>query len=107
MLAPAPPPPPPKTPPPPQAACAAELMFGVRRDDALGQPLEAMRHLASISERHPAEGDAHAKIANLLVREGRFADADRSWQHAIAVEPTNPAWLIGRANNHLATDDDI
>jgi ferric-dicitrate binding protein FerR (iron transport regulator) len=78
--------------------CAA-LLF------ALGQPAEAIRHLASISERHPAEGDAHAKIANLLEREGRFADADRSWQHAIAVEPTNPAWLIGRANNHLATDD--
>jgi Flp pilus assembly protein TadD len=72
---------------------------------ALGQPAEAMRHLASISERHPGDGTAHAKVATLLEREGRFSDADRSWQHAIAVEPSNPVWLIGRANNHLATDD--
>ncbi|MBA3547416.1 MAG: tetratricopeptide repeat protein, partial [Nannocystis sp.] len=78
--------------------CAA-LLF------ALGQPAEAMRHLASIAERHPADGDAHAKIAAVLEREGRFAEADRSWKQAIAVEPTNPVWLIGRANNHLATDD--
>ena len=78
--------------------CAA-LLF------ALGQPAEAMRHLASIAERHPADGDAHAKIAAVLEREGRFTEADRSWQQAIAVEPTNPVWLIGRANNHLATDD--
>lgn len=71
----------------------------------LGQPLEAMRHLASISERHPADGDAHSKVATLLEREGRFLEADLSWQHAISVEPTNPSWLLGRANNHLATDD--
>jgi hypothetical protein len=36
---------------------------------------------------------------NLLEREGRFAEADRSWQQAIAVEPTNPTWLLGRAHN--------
>ncbi len=77
----------------------ANLLF------ALGQPAEAMRHLASISERHPADGSAHAKVATLLEREGRFEDADRSWQHAIAVEPTNPVWLLGRASNHLATND--
>lgn len=78
--------------------CAA-LLF------ALDQPAEAMRHLDSIGERHPADGDAHAKIARLLEREGRFADADRRWQQAIAVEPTNPTWLIARAHNNLATDD--
>ncbi len=77
----------------------ASLLF------ALGQPLEAMRHLASISERHPADGAAHSKVAQLLEREGRFIEADVSWRHAISVEPTNPSWLIGRANNHLATDD--
>ena len=33
------------------------------------------------------------------------ADADRRWQQAIAVEPTNPTWLMGRAHNLLASGD--
>lgn len=71
----------------------------------LGQPDEAMRHLDSIVERHAGEGDAYSAVAGQLEREGRLADADRRWQQAIAVEPTNPTWLIGRAHNLLASGD--
>jgi len=71
----------------------------------LGQPDEAVRHLDSVVERHPGEGDAYAAVAGALEREGRFADADRRWQQAIAVEPTNPTWLISRAHNLLTSGD--
>lgn len=78
--------------------CAA-LLF------ALGHVDEALRHLDSIAERHPAEGAAHARVAEALEREGRIDDADRRWQQAIDVEPTNPTWLVRRAHNLLAAGD--
>ena len=72
---------------------------------AVGQPAEALRHLDSISERHPADGSAHARVARVLEKEGRFDEADQRWQRAAAVEPTDPTWLLGRAHNRLATGD--
>ncbi len=74
---------------------------------SLDHPAEARRHLDSIVERHPADGSAHARVARLLEREGLLPDADLAWQHAIAVEPTDPTWLVGRANNRLATGDRV
>ena len=71
----------------------------------LGQPDEAIRHLDSIIERHAAEGEAYAAVARQLEREGRFTDADLRWQQAVAVEPTNPTWLVSRAQNLLASGD--
>ena len=71
----------------------------------LGQPDEAVRHLDSIVERHAGEGEAYSAVAAILEREGRFTDADLRWQQAIAVEPTNPTWLLGRAHNLLANGD--
>lgn len=71
----------------------------------VNQPAEAMRHLDSIVERHPAEGSAHATVARLLEREGRFDEADLQWQQATSVEPTDPTWLLGRAHNRLARGD--
>ena len=77
----------------------ATLLFSV------GQPAEAMRHLESIVERHPADGSAHARVAKMLEREGRFDEADQQWQQATTVEPTDPTALLGRAHNRLATGD--
>ena len=71
----------------------------------LGHHAEARRHLDSIVERHPADGSAHARVARLLEREGLIPEADLAWQSAIAVEPTDPTWLVGRAENRLATGD--
>jgi tetratricopeptide (TPR) repeat protein len=71
----------------------------------LGHREEAVRHLDSIVERHPAEGSAYAAVAGILEREGRFAEADLRWQQAIAVEPTDPTWRVGRAHNLIATGD--
>ena len=59
----------------------------------------------SIVERHPADGNAHARVARLLEREGLVPEADLAWQRAIAVEPTDPTWLVGRAQNRLASGD--
>ena len=72
---------------------------------ALGHRAEAQRHLDSIVERHPADGNAHARVARLLEREGLVPEADLAWQRAIAVEPTDPTWLVGRAQNRLASGD--
>jgi len=72
---------------------------------ALGHRAEAQRHLDSIIERHPAEGSAHASVARLLEREGLVPEADLAWQRAIVVEPTDPTWRVGRAQNRLASGD--
>jgi len=72
---------------------------------ALDHRAEARRHLDSIVERHPAEGSAHARVARLLEREGLVPEADLAWQRAITVEPTDPTWLVGRAQNRLASGD--
>ena len=68
---------------------------------------QSWRFLSSIIERHPAEGSAHAQVAEALEREARFDDADRVWETAFAVEPTNPTWLLKRAENALALGRDI
>lgn len=80
-------------------ALCATLLF------TLGQPDEALRHLDSIIERQPAEGQAYATVAVRLEQEGRFAEADARLQQAIAVEPTNPTWLLSRAQNLLVSGD--
>jgi hypothetical protein len=72
----------------------AQLLLDAHR------PAEARRHLASITERHPAEGSAYAEVAGFLEAHGE--DADDLWARAIEVEPTNPTWLLRRAQNILA-----
>ncbi|MCA9663588.1 MAG: hypothetical protein KC486_34985, partial [Myxococcales bacterium] len=78
---------------------AAGLLYAHDRPDA------AWRQISSIIERHPAEGSAHARVAALLAREGDLKAADRALADAIAAEPTNPTWLLRRAQNLLATGD--
>lgn len=77
----------------------AQLLFASDRSD------EALRHLSSIVERHPALGDAHAKVAETLEREALFERADEAWARAFAVEPTNPTWLLRRAQCRMAYAD--
>ena len=74
---------------------AAQLLFAADRPD------DAWRQLSSITERHPSLGDAHAKVAETLEREALFERADVAWERAFAVEPTNPTWLLRRAQNRL------
>ncbi len=78
---------------------SAKLLYSHGLKDA------AWRQLSSISERHPSEGDAHARVAALLAREGDLKAANRSLAAAIAAEPTNPTWLLRRAQNLLAADE--
>jgi len=66
----------------------ANLLFG------LGQKSESWRHLSSIVERHPAEGSAHAEVADVLERRGDLKRALTYWRRATEVEPTNPTWLL-------------
>ena len=77
----------------------AELLF------SLGQVEEAIRHLDSVVERHPGEGAAYGQVAEVLEREGRVEDADRRWRQAAEAEPTNPTWLVRRAQNLVALGD--
>lgn len=72
---------------------------------ANGQPRRAWRQLSSIIERHPAEGSAHAQVAIMLEREVLLEQADLVWARAVKAEPTNPTWLLRRAQNRLAFGD--
>ncbi|MBW2524402.1 MAG: FecR domain-containing protein [Deltaproteobacteria bacterium] len=67
-----------------------------------GEPERARRHLASIIDRHPAEGDAFAEVAEVLEAQGRLDEAAEIWRRAFAVEPTNPTWLLRQAQASIA-----
>jgi tetratricopeptide (TPR) repeat protein len=78
---------------------AAQLFYELEFDE------EAWRELSSIVERRPAEGQSHSTVAGELERMGRFDEAEAVWERAIAVEPTNPRWLLGSAQNALSRGD--
>jgi tetratricopeptide (TPR) repeat protein len=70
------------------------------------EPARAWRHLSSIIERHPAQGQAYANVAQALAREGQLRRADELLERAIEVEPTDPTWRLRRAENLLALGDE-
>jgi len=74
--------------------CAASL-FRLGRDE------EARKHLSSIVERRPAEGAAWGKVGEILQQQGDLTGALLAWQDAARVEPTNPTWLLRRAEGLL------
>jgi tetratricopeptide (TPR) repeat protein len=80
----------------------AQLLWSLGHD----HDEQAWRHLSSSLDRHPAEGEALAWIADVLERGGDLARADQIWARAIAVEPTDPIHRLRRAQNLLATGDD-
>jgi Flp pilus assembly protein TadD len=79
---------------------AARLLYALGRSD------DAWRQLATTIERHPAEGQAYADVAGALENEGNLDQADRVWSRAVRVEPTNPTWLLHRAENLTALGDE-
>ncbi len=74
----------------------AELLWSLDRDD------EAWRHLSSVIDRHPEEGEALAWLATALERAGHMPRAAEVWTRAIAVEPTDPLHRLHLAQNLLA-----
>jgi tetratricopeptide (TPR) repeat protein len=74
----------------------ATLLYGVQRPD------DAWRQLSSTIERHPMEGEAYQAVAEVLQGEGQLERADQLWERAVAVDPTNPTWLLRRAQVALA-----
>ena len=68
---------------------------------AVGQKAEALRHLSSIIERHPGEASAYSAVADALEEQGQDASAERA--RAIELEPTNPTWLLRRAEGLLGS----
>jgi tetratricopeptide (TPR) repeat protein len=77
----------------------AELLWSLGRRD------EAWRQIASTIDRHGAEGEALAWVADALERGGDLEHADAVWARAIVVEPTDPTHRLRRAQNLLATSD--
>lgn len=75
----------------------AELLWSLGRGD------DAWRQLASTLDRHGAEGEALAWVADTLERGGDLDRADVVWARAIAVEPTDPTHRLRRAQNLLTT----
>jgi ferric-dicitrate binding protein FerR (iron transport regulator)/tetratricopeptide (TPR) repeat protein len=74
----------------------AELLWSLERDD------EAWRHLSSVLDRHAAEGEALAWLADALERSGRLDRAETVWARAVAVEPTEVHNRVRRATNLIA-----
>ncbi|HVH99960.1 MAG TPA: VIT domain-containing protein [Enhygromyxa sp.] len=74
----------------------AELLWSHGRDD------EAWRQLSSVIDRHAAEGEALAWLADALERAGQLKRAEAVWARAIAVEPTDVHNRVRRATNLLA-----
>jgi tetratricopeptide (TPR) repeat protein len=71
----------------------AELLWSLGRDD------DAWRQLSSTLDRHAAEGEALAWLADALERGGDLEHAETVWARAIAVEPTDPLHRLRRAQN--------
>ena len=74
----------------------AEILTNASQDE------QAWRHLSSILERHPAEGQAHAQVADVLMRNGKLDQAVSAYQRAAELEPTNPTWKLQLATVHFA-----
>ncbi len=87
----------------PDNAFIDELTAGLLYSHQL--PARAWRQLSSIAERHPHEGEAHARVAKRLAHEGDLEAALRSLDTAILVEPTNPTWLLQRAQILIAANE--
>jgi predicted Zn-dependent protease len=76
----------------------AKALFRMGRKDA------AVRELSSIVDRRPAEGGAWGSLGDALEEEGDLAGALLAWDHAAAVEPTNPTWLLKTAQGLFARE---
>ena len=77
---------------------------------ARGDKQTAWRFLTSIIDRAPGQGRAYAAVARELERVGDAERAAIMWHHASEMEPTNPTWLLRRAQTlhargaHAAAD---
>ncbi len=78
----------------------AELLWSLDRDE------DAWRQLSSVIDRHGAEGEALAWLADTLERAGRLERAGEVWAKAVAVEPTDAHNRLRRASNLLAGGHD-
>jgi ferric-dicitrate binding protein FerR (iron transport regulator)/tetratricopeptide (TPR) repeat protein len=76
----------------------AELLWSLDRED------EGWRHLSSVIDRHAAEGESLAWLADALERSGRLDRAETVWARAVAVEPTDVHNRVRRATNLIANN---
>ena len=70
---------------------AATLLYAVDR------PRDAWRHLSTAIERAPMEGESYRVVADTLEQQGQLQPAQELWRQAAEVDPTNPTWLLRRA----------
>ncbi|MFO0615660.1 MAG: VIT domain-containing protein [Polyangiaceae bacterium] len=70
--------------------------------DKLGRTSEAEAFAASVVDRAPLLGAAWGQAAAMFQRQGAFNTALAAWSRASAVEPTNPTWLLDRAQALVA-----
>lgn len=70
--------------------------------DKLGRGNEADAFVASIADRAPAQGSAWGQVGDIFQRRGSLEEALAAWTRASAVEPTNPTWLLKRAEALVA-----
>ncbi|MCP4446530.1 MAG: hypothetical protein GY811_14470 [Myxococcales bacterium] len=64
---------------------------------AMGLDGEAWQYASTVIENHPMEGTSYDVVALVLQEQGMRDEADKLWIRAAKVEPTNPTWLLRRA----------
>lgn len=73
---------------------------------AAGHREEAWRQLSTAIERHPADGDGWALVAEVMEKEGRLDEALGYWQQAVVIDQTNPTWRLRKAQTLYALGRD-
>lgn len=68
---------------------------------AANRPQEALRPLALIAQAEPENWRARSALGAALDQLGRFDEARRAYQEALAIEPENPRILTNLAVSHI------
>ncbi len=69
------------------------------------QPQEALRPLALVAQADPQNWHARSALGAALDQLGRFTDARRAYQEALALQPDNPGVLTNLGVSHLMAGD--
>lgn len=72
---------------------------------AAGHPQEALRPLAMVAAADAEDHRARSALGAALDQVGRFADARRAYQEALAIKPDDPSVLTNLGMSHLLSGE--
>jgi serine/threonine-protein kinase len=65
---------------------------------------QALEEFVRVQRRQPGNSDALALIAWILRRQGEWERSIANAERALELDPRNPVWVIGQAQNHYYTN---